>query len=289
MINITLYAADRIRVDKKWRYKGIISPFTRLYLITAGDAWVRYEGRKFRLTPGSLVLVPPFHAADYHCENRLEKYYLLFTAKLESDVELFRTPPRMGAVPAAPNTKQLFRRLLEIHPDRQLRITNPKDKKYIPDVLGRPRPCHSRSELAETQALTNLLLIPFLRQLDEQQPAAGGRDAMPQLSRVVEYIHGHLDQPLTLEALGRIANLHPTYFSDLFFKQFGVRPSQYIQTRRMEKAQLLLSTTSGPIKAIAQEVGFADPNYFHKTFKTSVGITPTSFRRQTCIHSLRFN
>jgi two-component system response regulator YesN len=46
----------------------------------------------------------------------------------------------------------------------------------------------------------------------------------------------------------------------------------------MERAQELLKDGSLSIKEICAAVGYADPNYFSRTFKKNVGVTPTVYR-----------
>ena len=46
----------------------------------------------------------------------------------------------------------------------------------------------------------------------------------------------------------------------------------------MDKAKELLATTQLSMKEICAKVGYSDPNYFSKTFKKNVGVTPTEYR-----------
>ena len=42
----------------------------------------------------------------------------------------------------------------------------------------------------------------------------------------------------------------------------------------------LLSKTDKSMKEICNEIGYADPNYFSRTFKKNVGFTPTEFKEK---------
>ena len=46
----------------------------------------------------------------------------------------------------------------------------------------------------------------------------------------------------------------------------------------MEKAKELLINSECPMKEIGTMVGYADPNYFSRSFKKNVGVTPTEFK-----------
>ena len=97
---------------------------------------------------------------------------------------------------------------------------------------------------------------------------------------VLEYIQEYLDTPITISQLANRANLNPTYFSNLFSKLIGTPPLQYINKRRIEKAQELLLGTDETLYQIAQQVGFSDEYYFSRLFKKIVGISPDHYRKQ---------
>jgi AraC-like DNA-binding protein len=55
---------------------------------------------------------------------------------------------------------------------------------------------------------------------------------------------------------------------------------QYINSKKVERAQLLLYTTDIPVKEVAYELGFNDHSYFIRMFRKVTGITPQEYRRQ---------
>jgi len=56
-------------------------------------------------------------------------------------------------------------------------------------------------------------------------------------------------------------------------------PSEFIRAIRMEKAKVLLKSSSLNISEIAYEVGYTDPNYFIRSFTKSFRISPNEFRK----------
>lgn len=59
----------------------------------------------------------------------------------------------------------------------------------------------------------------------------------------------------------------------------GITPKELITSTRMRKACRQLRTTTKTVKEIAFECGFTDQNYFGKSFKAEMGMSPTDYRR----------
>jgi YesN/AraC family two-component response regulator len=53
---------------------------------------------------------------------------------------------------------------------------------------------------------------------------------------------------------------------------------QYINKKKVEKAQLLLFSTDKPVKEIAYVMGFSDHSYFIRLFRKLTGLTPQEYR-----------
>lgn len=93
------------------------------------------------------------------------------------------------------------------------------------------------------------------------------------------YIQMHHNDPLL--SLGEIAeyvNLSPTYLCNIFKETTGETVNQYLNSYRLERAGLYLSTTSMQVKEIAQKAGYSNCSYFIKLFKKNIGQTPQEFR-----------
>ena len=101
-----------------------------------------------------------------------------------------------------------------------------------------------------------------------------------QLRRIIEYFNENLERNLTLTELAAIANMSPSYFSDLFKLSTGYAPHQYLIRRRIERAKTLLVQQQLTIADIAYSLGFAHQSHFNRHFKRLVGITPKKFQQQ---------
>ena len=99
------------------------------------------------------------------------------------------------------------------------------------------------------------------------------------INRVMDYIDGHIDQPIDLSALARIAHFSPFHFHRIFTVLTGETPNAFLQRIRIEKsAHWLQESRNISIGEIAQLCGFNDTSTFSRSFKKYFGLTATAFR-----------
>jgi two-component system, response regulator YesN len=63
-------------------------------------------------------------------------------------------------------------------------------------------------------------------------------------------------------------------------KYTGLSTARYLSRFRVEKASQFLIESTDPVKVIAYQVGFRDPNYFSRVFKLETGYSPRDYRNQ---------
>jgi AraC-like DNA-binding protein len=98
------------------------------------------------------------------------------------------------------------------------------------------------------------------------------------IAPTLDYMMAHLDQPVTIATLSAMVELSQSSFFELFRQATQVTPLQWFIRARMDRACELLTQTQMPIKQIARQVGYEDPLYFSRAFKSVCGIPPTEYR-----------
>ncbi|MCR5324555.1 MAG: helix-turn-helix domain-containing protein [Lachnospiraceae bacterium] len=92
------------------------------------------------------------------------------------------------------------------------------------------------------------------------------------------YIDANYTKNITLDDLSMAVNVSSYYLSRIFKENTGENFIDYLTRLRIERAKELLATTTYSMKEIGIMSGYSDPNYFSKTFKKNVGVTPTEYR-----------
>ena len=95
-----------------------------------------------------------------------------------------------------------------------------------------------------------------------------------------EYILNNYSRDISLDDISRQVNISPYYFSKIFKEETGEGFVEYLTGIRIERAKELLTTTEYSMKEICSMVGYADPNYFSRSFKKKVGVTPTEYKAE---------
>lgn len=98
------------------------------------------------------------------------------------------------------------------------------------------------------------------------------------VTRGVQYIHHHYNDPITLDDIVEEAGISKYYFSRQSKDSLDTTPMTYLTKIRMEKSMEFLSEDKMTVEEIAQQVGYANGNYFSKVFRSIIGISPGRYR-----------
>lgn len=108
----------------------------------------------------------------------------------------------------------------------------------------------------------------------------GGSEIAGRISRSIAYMVEHLNQPLQVSTLAAQASVSTSHYFALFKRQMGTAPIDFFIRLRMNHARELLDSTRSSIKEIAATMGYDDPFYFSRVFKSVHRIAPAEYRRR---------
>ena len=101
------------------------------------------------------------------------------------------------------------------------------------------------------------------------------------LLKVIEYLHAHYKEPLTVTDLATVSYLSESYLYSCFKRQFGTSPIAYLNHYRLTVASDLLKETTLSITQISEAVGFSDPLYFSRLFQRVFHVSPRAYRQNS--------
>lgn len=100
----------------------------------------------------------------------------------------------------------------------------------------------------------------------------------PLINNIGFYIINHVDERLSLEEVSGGVFLNKSYISHIFKKVSGVSLVNFITEVKMDRAKILLMDPEIKIYEIASVIGYNNPEYFSRVFKSVTGITPNRYR-----------
>ncbi len=276
--NLQMLNVGYASLDGDWNWCGVGSPFTRIYYVVEGSAWIIMNGHNILLRPGHLYLIPAFTRHSYRCEGRFAHYYLHVYENRRGQDSLFDRYDFPTEAAAESGDAELFRTMCNRHPGSALPAFNPA----LYDNNGRLADFAATFAAlppAKKMFLRGVILILLSRFMAGATPKIAVADA--RLLPVMRQIDEHLDTNLDLDTLASTACMSKAYMIRLFRRCTGMTPLAYINRRRVEKAQLMLVTTGLSVKEIAYILGFTDNSYFNRLFKKTTGRTPLDYRNST--------
>lgn len=225
-----------------------------VYLLLAtvgGEGRLILDGRTYRLTPGTLAVVPPRRPNLYETpEGGLWEFYWIHPAGGAAVrlLDYARTLPPEGTPPVLKVDVRPYaegiERLLGLHGD-------------------------SRGTRASAAAQTAALLCRLLEDM-----AGEGKREEAVSEKVIRYMESRCGQPLPLRELAAQAYLSPSQLIRRFRRETGFTPHDYLNRLRIAKAGRLLRYTDKTVSEVAREVGFRQPSRFIELYRELNGVTP---------------
>lgn len=99
------------------------------------------------------------------------------------------------------------------------------------------------------------------------------------INKVYEYVFQNIQECINLEEASSVLNMAPSSFCRFFKKKTGITFMEYVKNVRVGMAAKLLAETDKQITQICYESGYNNLANFNHYFKTSMGITPTEYRK----------
>ncbi len=92
------------------------------------------------------------------------------------------------------------------------------------------------------------------------------------------FIHDHLAEPMSLEAVASAVNVSSFHFCKLFKRATGLTFTDFVNRARVEKAKRMLMKPAARITEVAYDVGFQSLSHFNRSFRRIADESPTEFR-----------
>ncbi|MGK5681471.1 AraC family transcriptional regulator [Actinoplanes sp. URMC 104] len=246
--------------------------FVELAVVTRGRAVHHSLTGRQPIGVGDVVLLRPGVWHGYEDSDALEVYNFCFSAELlRRELAWTRDDPLLGHLLWTGPYAQRRRGLLSVHLPADERDAYVGHLDTIAELRHRPQHLHR----ADLIARVVLALGCVARAL-----GAGVRaePLHPAVMQVMRRIESDPARGWTLADLADGLHLAPGYLVRLFKAATGLPPMAFLSRHRVELAAEMLLHTDRTVRAIAEDVGWPDQNYFARRFRAHYGLTATDYR-----------
>jgi AraC-like DNA-binding protein len=144
----------------------------------------------------------------------------------------------------------------------------------------------ARTELTErpdgyramVNSLIRELIVLLIRNYKEKNGYPPGYVA--NVTNLINYVRDNYRSSLSMDDLTCISGLSESHILRLFKQYLSCSPFQYISRLRLSAATDALIQTDRTITEIALDLGFNDSNYFTRSFRKHLGLSPREYRNK---------
>lgn len=225
-----------------------------ILMCTQGAGWVETSGHRHEVGKGQIIVLLPGAPHSYGA-NETDPWTLWW-------VHI-----------AGPGVKDLLRSngASELEPVRE--VQDPfRVVGLVEEIVRHMRRDATKTSLLEASGAAWHLLTVIAA------ASTNTRDSTSMLDRARDYLRDHVEERVSVSDLAALANLSPSHFAALFRRRFGIAVLKYQTQLRMARARELLDTTDLAVSRIAVLVGYQDPFYFSRHFRSIHGITARAYR-----------
>ncbi|GAB6899369.1 helix-turn-helix domain-containing protein [Kineosporia succinea] len=112
-------------------------------------------------------------------------------------------------------------------------------------------------------------------------PVRAGALSAGEVRLVVDFMHEHLSEDVTLEQLSALVGLSKFHFLRLFRSATGETPARFLAKVRLRQGARSLSMTPESVAAVAIRCGYRSAGQFAAAFRREYGCTPRAYRQQS--------
>lgn len=142
-----------------------------------------------------------------------------------------------------------------------------------------------RSELFELDVQRQLLEAwsQLFRHWAEQAQAPSDPEKIQRLRVILAYLHQHYGEKITLEDVSKEVGLCKSECCRFFRRQMRQSLFDYLLDYRIGRSLPLLRESQASVAEVASQVGFSNPAYFSKVFRSRMKRSPREYRTERSV------
>ncbi|HET9238759.1 MAG TPA: helix-turn-helix transcriptional regulator [Oligoflexus sp.] len=236
--------------------------FFQIVIISEGQGWHEIDFTRHPVQAGTLFIIKPGQVHAWELSPDTAGYLVEFESQTLRKVQNLNDPlARLHALPDAMTPEPAQH-------DHVLRLC----QDMLHEQQGKPSGWET---ILQLELLTLLSLFFRFSPSSLMLP-----DKDHTLQIFFSLVETHFTRHHNLEFYADKLSLTPKALTMRVTRALGIPPKKVIQDRCLLEAKRLLAYSTDANTAIARKIGFDDPNYFLRLFRSKTGMTPSEFRSQ---------
>lgn len=240
-----------------WRPRGRLD--YQLLYIAAGKAHFHFDDKEQVVTAGHMVLYRPKEPQkyEYYGEDQTEVYWVHFTGG---------------------NVKNILRSYGLTDDKRVFYCGSGLDyQNLFRTMINELQMCKvNYAEMLEMYLRQIFIMLQryFLNSLKTDNA-----HVVEEINKATLYFNEHYSEDISIDEYAQNNHVSVSWFIRNFKQCTGSTPMQYILSKRIYNAEILLHDSTYNVTEIAEIVGYDNPLYFSRIFKKVKGISPSEYRK----------
>jgi AraC-like DNA-binding protein len=231
-----------------WTNRKLSAHYWRLYWNLNPNAAIHLRDKTVSLDPSTIALIPPFSAFDKSSKGPVDHFHIHFIA----GPPFHTIRDTLFSFPITTDIRSACREVIQL-----LTTMDYRD----PWIISR----------------LSFIVFWALHKIPLEAVKKTPVDA--RIEKVFLLMEQNIHRPLSNDLLAHELNMNTNAFIRLFKKETSVSPHQFYIDKRIEKACVLLHSTTQSIEEIASATGFADRFHFSRVFAEIAGSGPSAYRK----------
>lgn len=241
--------------------------------VTQGHLGIQTRSDYYLLGPGDVLLLGSSQPHRTHKNSSEELRYVVFQVDLSQHFD-------QSTMPYLHCFSELTQPLGTLNYIFQENETARQEAfALITNIFDESQTRQRGYEMAISSAIKRLMLL--MMRSDTRGVLRGSDESeLMRLRPALDYVDRHLVEKIAIEDVCSLLNLSYHYFIKYFKKAMGLSFVDYVNYKRVKKAERLLLTRDLSIMEVAFEVGIPNMAQFYKLFRRHNHCSPKEFKQR---------
>ncbi|WNQ09916.1 AraC family transcriptional regulator [Paenibacillus aurantius] len=270
LLSLKIFEAHRHREEQlgRWHYHKELE----FYAVQEGHIEVHVEDEFYQLKPGELALVGSSQLHRDRTLSEASKYYV-FQFDIQHYMDQSVLPYfRFFFEPGFP-----LSRLNYIFKENEAVRREVYD--CVQEIFKESQAKQEGYEIAVSMLIKKIILCLIRHDSRKLMHRRDNADLI-RLKPVLDYIDENLSHKIQVEEASKVANISYYYFVKYFKKAIGMSFLEYVNYKKIKRAERFLLTKDMSVAQIGEEIGMPNMAHFYKLFKKYNDCSPNEYRKK---------